>query len=117
MSDPVVLITGASGGLGCAVAARLAEAGWRLALVGRSSARLKSVAPVDALQIEADVSTHEGARAAVAQCSEQFGTPVALVNCAGGTLIAPLHRTSESAYRACLSANLDTAFFSLAAFV
>ncbi|MBK9244059.1 MAG: SDR family oxidoreductase [Burkholderiales bacterium] len=117
MSDHVALITGASGGLGRAVAARLAEAGWRLALVGRSAARLKSVAPAEALQIEADVSTHEGARAAFAQCAERFGTPVALVNCAGGTLIAPLLRTSESAYRACLSANLDTAFFSLAAFV
>jgi len=117
MSDPVVLITGASGGLGRAVAARLSDAGWRLALVGRSSARLQRVAPVDALQIEADVSTYDGARAAVARCTEQFGMPAALVNCAGGTLIAPLHRTGDAAYRACLAANLDTAFFSLSAFV
>jgi NAD(P)-dependent dehydrogenase (short-subunit alcohol dehydrogenase family) len=43
--------------------------------------------------------------------------PTALINCAGSTLIAPLHRTSEAAYRACLGANMDTAFFSLAAFV
>jgi NAD(P)-dependent dehydrogenase (short-subunit alcohol dehydrogenase family) len=28
-----------------------------------------------------------------------------------------LHRTSEAAYRACLAANLDTAFFALGAFV
>lgn len=117
MSDPVVLITGASGGLGRAVTARLAEAGWRLALVGRSSPRLAGAGPVDALRIEADVSTAEGARAAVARCTEAFGVPSALVNCAGGTLIAPLHRTSEAAYRACLGANLDTAFFALGAFV
>ncbi len=117
MSDPVALITGAAGGLGRAVAAQLAQAGWRLALVGRSSTRLAAAGPVDALRIEADVSTAEGARAAVARCTEAFGVPTALVNCAGGTLIAPLHRTAESAYRACLGANLDTAFFSLAAFV
>ena len=117
MSEHIALITGASGGLGRAVAAQLADAGWRLALVGRSAARLEGAGPLEALRIEADVSTLAGARAAVAQCVEVRGLPSALVNCAGGTLIAPLHRTPEDAYRACLGANLDTAFFSLAAFV
>jgi NAD(P)-dependent dehydrogenase (short-subunit alcohol dehydrogenase family) len=113
----VALITGAGGGLGRAVAAHLAEAGWCLALVSRSAARLEGVGPADALRIEADVSTPDGARAAVAQCTAALDVPSALINCAGGTLIAPLHRTTESAYRACLGANVDTAFFSLAAFV
>ena len=43
MSGQIALVTGASGGLGRAVAARLAEAGWRLALVGRSAARLQQL--------------------------------------------------------------------------
>jgi NAD(P)-dependent dehydrogenase (short-subunit alcohol dehydrogenase family) len=117
VSGQIALVTGASGGLGRAVAARLAEAGWRLALVGRSAARLESAGPPEALRIEADVSTAEGARAAVSRCVQALGVPAALANCAGAPLIAPLHRTSEVAYRACLGANLDTAYFSLAAFV
>jgi NAD(P)-dependent dehydrogenase (short-subunit alcohol dehydrogenase family) len=117
MTAQVALITGAGGGLGRAVAAHLAESGWRLALVSRSAARLEGVGPADALRIEADVATPDGARAAVAQCTAALEVPSALVNCAGGTLITPLHRTSESAYRACLGANMDTAFFSLASFV
>jgi len=117
MTDRIALITGASGGLGRAVAARLAEAGWRLALVGRDSERLDDAGAPDSLRIEGDVSTFEGAHRAVALCIESLGTPTALVNCAGGTLIGPLHRTPESAYRACLSANLDTAFFALGAFI
>ena len=44
MTAQVALITGAGGGLGRAVAAHLAEAGWRLALVSRSAARLEGVA-------------------------------------------------------------------------
>jgi NAD(P)-dependent dehydrogenase (short-subunit alcohol dehydrogenase family) len=117
MTAQVALITGAGGGLGREVAAHLAESGWRLALVSRSTTRLEGVGPADALRIEADVSTPDGARAAVAQCTAALEVPSALVNCAGGTLITPLHRTSEAAYRACLGANMDTAFFTLAAFV
>lgn len=117
MTAPVALITGAAGGLGVAVAAHLMEAGWRLALVSRSVTRLQGVGPADALRIEADVSTPDGARAAVAQCAAAMDVPTALINCAGGSLITPLHRTSEAAYRACLGANIDTAFFSLGAFV
>lgn len=116
MSAPLVLIAGAASGLGRAVAAQLAQDGWRLALVSRTAERLAELGPADALRIEADVSTADGARAAFARCEAEAGTPDALVNCAGGTLIAPLHRTTEAAYRACLAANLDTAFFTLGAF-
>ena len=50
MSEHIALITGASGGLGRAVAAQLADAGWRLALVGRSAARLEGAGPLEALR-------------------------------------------------------------------
>jgi len=67
VNQPIALITGATSGLGGAVSARLAEAGWRLALVGRDGARLADVGPHDAVRIESDVSTSEGAKRAVAQ--------------------------------------------------
>ncbi|MFN7778407.1 MAG: SDR family NAD(P)-dependent oxidoreductase, partial [Betaproteobacteria bacterium] len=116
MTAPLALVCGAASGLGRAVAAQLAQQGWQLALVSRSAARLADVGSPQALRIEADDSGADGARAALARCEAELGTPDALVNCAGGTLIAPLHRTSEAAYRACLAANLDTAFFALGAF-
>lgn len=113
----IAMVTGASGGLGRAVAAALAAAGWQLALVSRGGVRLGDVGPPRAIRIAADVSSADGARAAIAHCAEALGTPTALVNCAGSTLVAPLHRTTDLGYRECLAANLDTAFFSLAAFV
>lgn len=113
----LALITGASGGLGQALAGELAAQGWTLALVGRDEGRLRAVYGREAVCIGADVATPEGARQAVAQCSAQLGVPTALANCAGSVLIAPLHRTTLEQYRACLAANLDTAFFSLGAFV
>ena len=113
----IAMVTGASGGLGQALARELRQAGWQLALVGRDRERLRAVFNAGELCIEADVSTPEGAGAALAQCQRELGVPTALAHCAGTTLLAPLHRTPAEQYRACLSANLDSAFFTLGAFV
>lgn len=113
----IALITGASGGLGQALAAELQQQGWITALVGRSEGRLRALYGADACCIEADVSTPEGAKTAIAECREQHGLPTALAHCAGTTLLSPLHRTTPDLYRACLSANLDSAVFTLSAFV
>lgn len=113
----IALITGASGGLGQALAREMSDEGWTLALVGRDIERLRSIYGSDAICIEADVSSADGAQAAIASCAERLGPPTALAHCAGTTLISPLHRTSVDKYRDCLAANLDSAFFTLGAFV
>ena len=43
MTAPLVFITGASSGIGQALAARYAQAGWRLALVARRGAEVRAV--------------------------------------------------------------------------
>ncbi|MBC7779109.1 MAG: SDR family oxidoreductase [Proteobacteria bacterium] len=112
----VVLITGGSGGLARALATTLDRSLWRPVLVTRRADKLADAgAAVDI--IEADVSTEAGASEAHRACTERFGLPRALVAAAGSTLIMPLHRTTEAQYRAVLSANLDTAYYALRAFV
>ena len=116
-APPVALISGAAGGLGRAVAARLAGDGWRPVLVSRHPERLADLAD-QGLCLSADFSTQSGAAGAFAAAQEAFGTPPgAFINCAGSVRLGPLHRVAESDYRAVLSANLDTAFFGLQAFV
>lgn len=102
------LITGASGGVATALAARLRTAGWRLALVSRTPLEV----PEGELGIVADVATEAGAEQALATASAAFGQPPdAVAHCAGAILVAPIGRTTEAQYRACLAANLDSAFF------
>lgn len=113
----IALVTGASGGLGQALVRELRREGWTVALAGRSLERLQTAFGVEALGIEADVSTPEGARLAVESCQREVGLPTALAHCAGTTLLSPLHRTTTEMYRACVAANLDSAFFMLGAFV
>jgi NAD(P)-dependent dehydrogenase (short-subunit alcohol dehydrogenase family) len=112
----IVLVTGARGGIGRALVARLRVAGHRVAAVGRAAATLAEV-PADA-HLTADTTTPDGAAAAIEGCRRELGAaPDGLAHCVGSTLIAPLHRTREAAYRDVLRVNLDSAFFMLGAWV
>ncbi len=109
-STKTVLITGGSGGVASALAKKLHEDGWRIALASRDPEKIANGA--QEVAIAADVSTLSGAQDALEQATQTFGAaPTATVNAAGAILIAAIGRTSEAQYRECLSANLDTAFF------
>ncbi|AMM25967.1 SDR family NAD(P)-dependent oxidoreductase [Variovorax sp. PAMC 28711] len=112
----VAIVTGARGGIGREVVARLRASGHRVAAVGRSPETLVSV-EADA-HIAADTTTPEGAAAAVAACREQVGSaPSLLAHCVGSTLIAPLHRSTALQIREVLRINLDSALFMLQAWI
>ncbi len=112
----IALITGASGGIGRALAAQLHTQGYRIAVVGRDAKRLSDLM-ADA-RIEADTTTPEGAAMAVASCADALGqAPTLLAHCVGSTLIAPLHRTRTEAYREVIRVNLDSAVFMLQAWL
>lgn len=115
-SPRIALVTGARGGIGRIVAARLRDEGCRVAAVGRDAAAMADV-PADAL-IEADTTTPEGAASAVAACQAQLGaTPDLLAHCVGSTLIAPLHRSTPAQLRDVLRVNLESALYTLQAWV
>ncbi len=114
----IVMITGASGGLGQTAGRMMMEAGWQVAQVTRDASRMDSKQGDIGEIIEGDVSNPEGSKSAIELIQDRFGeAPSALLNCAGSVLIAPMHRTKLEQYRECLQANLDSAFFSLSAFV
>ena len=111
------LITGAAGGLGQAVASRLASEGWSLIVAGRSAERLAAVYGASHLQIEADCSTADGARRLLDVAREQGQMPTRLAHCVGNIRLGALHRMKETDFLDCLNANLISAFHTLAAFV
>jgi NAD(P)-dependent dehydrogenase (short-subunit alcohol dehydrogenase family) len=112
----IALITGASGGIGRALARQLQARGCRVAAVGRDADRLVDVEA--AVHIVADPTTPEGAALAIAACQEALGAaPTLLAHCVGSTLIAPLHRTHLETYRYVMRVNLDSAVFMLQAWI
>jgi NAD(P)-dependent dehydrogenase (short-subunit alcohol dehydrogenase family) len=112
----IVMITGASGGIGRDLARQLHAQGHKVVAVGRDASRL---ADVDAaVRISADTTTAEGALLAISACQEALGAaPTLLAHCVGSTLIAPLHRTKVDAYREVMRINLDSAVFMLQAWI
>ena len=112
----IAMITGASGGIGRALAHQLQSQGCRVAAVGRDASRLAGVEA--AVRIEADTTTPEGAALAMVACLDALGAaPTLLAHCVGSTLIAPLHRTRAEAYREVMRVNLDSAVFMLQAWI
>jgi NADP-dependent 3-hydroxy acid dehydrogenase YdfG len=77
MSDPVLLITGASSGIGAATARQAAKAGYRLALAARSADKLQrlvdEIGPQRAIAIRCDVTDYAEQQAMVQQVLERFG--------------------------------------------
>ncbi len=77
-SPPVILITGASTGIGAATARMLASEGWRLVLAARSIEKLDELAselggPEHAVAVECDVTEWADQQASVTVALEHFG--------------------------------------------
>lgn len=93
MPDKVVVITGASGGIGAAAARALAARGASIVLVARRKAELEAVAAdcgANALVVTADAADREQVRRVVAAALERFGRIDVWINNVGrGITVMP----------------------------
>ncbi len=89
MAEPVLLVTGASSGIGAATARLFAREGYRVALSARRRERLEALADEirtaggEALVVPTDVSQPEQVEAMVATTLDAFGQIDVLLNNAG----------------------------------
>lgn len=115
--NKIALITGAAGGVGRAVAERLAAEGWQLIVASRSGERLSASFGEHHLQVVADCTTVAGARQTLRAAQDHEMLPTALAHCVGNIRLGAMHRMSEADFNDCLNANLISAFHTLSAFV
>lgn len=118
LTGKVALITGASKGLGKAIALAYAKEGAKVIINSRSEESIRPVAgEIEALggehlAVAADVSTKEGAEKLVGEAVERFGSIDILVNNAGilGPRVA-IADYPEDEWKAVIEANINGPFF------
>src|SRR5262249_55105823 len=112
LSGKAALVTGASRGLGRAIALELAREGCRVCLCARGEAALHDAAEAVrraggvALSVAADVTTDSGAEAVVAAAQDAFGGVDVLVNNVGGSSGGSFQEAALSDWQRALDMNL-----------
>lgn len=111
------LVTGASGGIGQAICAALAQAGFDVAVHYNSNAQkaeevAQSVRALgrSAAAIKADLTSSEECKALIKTCVETFGGIYALVNNAGITNDGLVMRMTDEQFDSVIRANLNSCF-------
>ena len=112
-------ITGASRGIGRAVAVSLAQAGSNVALVGRDAAALEETARAvkeagtEALVLKSDVTNADSVEAAVEKACATFGKLDTLVCNAGVQKLKPFLDMKPEDWRGLISTNLEGAIVTM----
>lgn len=118
---PVLLVTGASSGLGDGIARRFAAGGYRIVGVARRKERLDSLAKelapsTDIVTLAVDVTSPDAPERAVDLAMKSFGRLDCLVNNAGAGKWAPVHETDDATLNEVIDTSLKAPFrFSRAA--
>lgn len=111
--QPVVLITGAAGGLGRALAQRFHQGNWRLVVTDQNAAGLAELGHTLPLagSITADLRRAAACREVVERTLGRAGRLDALVNAAGVWREGPVESFSEEDFDLVMAANLKAPFF------
>ena len=110
----LALVTGASRGIGEAVARALAGAGSHVVLVSRTADRLHALArELGGTALPLDLTDQSATAEAMADLVEQRGVPDVVINAAGVFDVAPLHETAPDTLDRNLDINLRAPFWLL----
>ncbi len=109
----VVLVTGASSGIGAAIAVAFAEDGWDVMAAGRDEGRLEEVADVSEKIVTwaGELESSEDCDELVADTLDEFGQIDCLINNAGVIVRASAADTSDEDWRYTMAINLDVPFY------
>ncbi len=106
MKKGLVVITGASAGIGEATALHFSRAGYPLLLIARRLSKLKSLHLPNVLCEEADVIDLSRFKAAISKAEEKFGETECLINNAGILFIDLAYQQNPEEWKKMLDVNV-----------
>jgi NADP-dependent 3-hydroxy acid dehydrogenase YdfG len=96
---PLVAISGASSGIGEAIARRFSEAGYPLLLMARRVERMEALGLPDTLCEQVDMTDPERVRAAITTAEAEYGPIDCLINNAGTMLLGQVDTQDRDEWR------------------
>ena len=118
MQSKVVVVVGATGGIGAALVPKLAEAGAKLVLVARDADKLEELVnnleddyDIEAIAFPTDITKYEQVEGMVQQAIAQFGQIDVLVNAAGAGVMKQFLRIEPQELDQMLDLNLKGNFY------
>ncbi|MCX6249077.1 MAG: SDR family oxidoreductase [Bacteroidetes bacterium] len=111
MKDKVVIITGATSGIGKALAYECASRGARLVISGRNNEKLMEISEdllrtgFSVLPVRADVSSEEDCRELIRKAAEHYGTIDVMINNAGISMRALFEEVDLDVLRKLMDTN------------
>ena len=115
MHDKVVVVVGATGGIGSAVARKLADAGARLVLAARDSSKLDALASelsaTEVLCVPTDITDLSQVETLIHKAAGHFGQIDALINAAGAGILKQWNKLEPADLDAMLDLNLKGSFY------
>ena len=115
MQDKVVVVIGATGGIGSALTHKLAAQGASLVLVARDSSRLAALesqlAITQVLRVPTDITDPSQVETLMSKAATQFGQIDVLVNAAGAGVMKQYNKIEPADLDAMLDLNLKGSFY------
>ncbi len=118
MQGKVIVIVGATGGIGTALTLKLRNAGAKLVLVARNQQRLNQLQShlgegegASVLTVATDITQPDQVEAAMQKAVAQFGRIDALVNAAGAGVMKQFNKLEPADLDAMLDLNLKGSFY------
>ncbi|HLP87667.1 MAG TPA: SDR family NAD(P)-dependent oxidoreductase [Nostocaceae cyanobacterium] len=114
MQDKVIVVVGATGGIGSALTRLLSPTGARLVLAARDSGRLTTLASElggNVLTIPTDVTQPQQVQALIQKTITEFGQIDVLVNAAGAGILKPYSSIEAADLERMLDVNLKGSFY------
>jgi NADP-dependent 3-hydroxy acid dehydrogenase YdfG len=105
-TKPLIVITGASSGIGAAIAKRFSEAGHALLLIARRVDKVEALGLPNTLCRKVDVTDATAFRAAIAEAEAQFGPVDGLVNNAGVMLLGQIDTQDPAEWQKMFNVNV-----------
>lgn len=110
LTGRVALITGATGGIGSAIAKKMKQAGATVVVSGRNVAKMDAEFGDEYIKIPCDLATEGGAVELIMNTMEQAGKIDILINNAGITKDTLLMRMSDEQFEDVINTNLRSCF-------